>query len=497
MLRFVCSKPRALLIVLSALLIIANLAVFPGASVGRVQAAGGQSAASGPHLTEFAGAGCFTITRADGRTDCSKATATAAVQMRQRDLTRPLHIISQTHNDQIHTDAVTTEATSSLQIILRGTQQLENFPTAKAAFLAAAAAWEAKIDAPITVVIDVDFGPTWFGETYDADVLGQTDSQVLGDASIYADVRAAMVANLSSTLQSSTYSLLPQNAVPTNLGSTTYVLAPSATWRALGLISATADPDGEQREFGSPPAIGFNSKWDFDFDPSNGINSNLLDFNAVATHEIGHALGFISNVGDRELDRTAPLAVAVWDIFRFRPGTTLDSFNSASRILSSGGNQTFFFGDRELALSTGRPDGTGGDREQASHWKDDALSGQHIGIMDPTLGDGQQEVITDNDLLALSALGYRLKDSLSDASGPTISNVVYTGTKLKIKGKNLSGSLQVEINGVVIAPPLDISASGKKLTIKADAATLNLHGGDNQIRVLNGSTPSNIFALTF
>src|SRR5262249_50131464 len=185
----------------------------------------------------------------------------------------------------------------------------------------------------------------------------------------------------------------------------------------------------------------------------------------------------------------------VWDIFRFRPGTTLDSFTSASRILSSGGNQTFFFGDQELALSTGRPDGSGGDREQASHWKDDALSGRQIGIMDPTLGDGQQEVITDNDLLALSALGYRLKDSLSDASGPTINNIVYTGAKLKIKGKNFSGTLQVEINGVVIAPPLDINASGKKLIIKADAATLNLHSGDNQVRVLSGSASSNTFAL--
>src|SRR5262249_37869517 len=160
-----------------------------------------------------------------GRTDCSKATAAAAVRMQQRDLTRPMHVISRTYNDQIHTDAVTTEATGNLQIILRGTQQLESFPAAKAAFLAAAAAWAARIDAPITVIIDVDFGPTWFGEKYDADVLGQTDSQVLGDAAIYPDVRAAMIASLSTTLQSSTYSLLPQNAVPTNLGSTTYVLA--------------------------------------------------------------------------------------------------------------------------------------------------------------------------------------------------------------------------------------------------------------------------------
>ena len=39
-------------------------------------------------------------------------------------------------------------------------------PTAKAAFTAAAAKWEALIQNPITVVIDVDFGTTHFGEPF-------------------------------------------------------------------------------------------------------------------------------------------------------------------------------------------------------------------------------------------------------------------------------------------------------------------------------------------
>jgi hypothetical protein len=416
--------------------------------------------------------------------------------MRQRDLTSPMHVISQNRNDQIHTDALTAEATSSLQITLRGTAQLENFPAAKAAFLQAAANWEALIDAPISIVIDVDFGPTWFGGKYDADVLGETDSQVLGDASIYTDVRTALLANMSTSLQSSTYSLLPQISVPTNLGNTTYILASSATWRALGLINPVADPTGEQQDLGSPPAIGFNSKWDYDFDPSNGIGSNQLDFNAVATHEIGHALGFISNVGDTELTRTDPVAVSVWDLFRFRPGVTLDSFASASRILSSGGSQDFFFAGEKLALSTGRPDGTGGDREQASHWKDDSLTGAHIGIMDPTLADGELSGITDNDLMALNAFGYKLKGDQANPAGPTITSVNYNGTKLKIKGKGFTATLQVEINGVVIAPPLAISHSVKKLQIKADAATLNLQTGTNQIRVLNDGVQSNTLALS-
>jgi predicted Zn-dependent protease len=33
------------------------------------------------------------------------------------------------------------------------------------------------------------------------------------------------------------------------------------------------------------------------FQSDNGINSSSLDFVGTATHEIGHALGFISNNG--------------------------------------------------------------------------------------------------------------------------------------------------------------------------------------------------------
>ena len=496
MLRFVLSRSRARVIFLLVILTTISAPAFFGMQAWRVKASGGQTAQTGPHVTEFAGAGNFTLTRANGQTTCSKATPEAAVEMRRRDQTQPMHVISPNRSGQIRTEAVNAAATGSLQITLRGTDQLENFPAAKAAFLQAAANWEALIDAPISIVVDVDFGPTWFGEKYDDDTLGETDSQVIGDASIYGDVRAALVANMTTSLQSSTYDLLPQTSVPTNLGNTTYILAPSATWRALGLINPVADPDGEKQDLGSPPAIGFNSKWDFDFDPSDAIGVNQLDFTAVATHELGHALGFVSNVGDRELNRSDPIAVSVWDLVRFRPGVTLDSFVSTSRVLSSGGSQNFFFGGTSLALSTGRPDGTGGDKEQASHWKADELTGTHIGIMDPTLGDGERETINDNDLMALNAFGYRVKSDLGSAAGPTVTNAVYNGTKLKIKGKGFTGTLQVEINGVVVTPPLGFSNSNKKLQIKADASTLNLHTGDNQIRVLNDGLPSGIFVLS-
>jgi len=436
----------------------------------------------------------FISYKSEGKVGCREATTDEASALKNR-AGQTRHIISP--NRQIRSQSLSTESTG-LQIVLRGTAQLESYPTAKAAFLNAAASWEAVINSPITVVIDVDFGPTWFGERYDTGVLGQTDSQILGDNSIYSDVRNSLVGLAISDDRVGIYNQLPVSAVPTDIGTTTNVEAPSALWRALGFIDAVADPDGEQNDLGDPPAIGFNSAYTYDFSPTDGITSNQIDFDSVATHEIGHALGFDSNTGYTELERNAAVAVSVWDLFRFRPGTTLDSFATATRILSSGGSQRYFDGSRELALSTGRPDGTGGDREQSSHWKDDRLSGVFIGIMDPTLADGTRETITDNDLAVLSTIGYTI-NSVQSTTTPTVTSVSFNGRKMQIKGKKFTGDLQVEINGLVVAPALTLSvnSAGKKVQIKANQSALNLQSGTNQVRVITSAGASNTFAFTF
>jgi hypothetical protein len=46
-----------------------------------------------------------------------------------------------------------------LTIILRATAQLDAFPEAKAAFIRAAQNWENLIKSPVTIYIDVDYGP--------------------------------------------------------------------------------------------------------------------------------------------------------------------------------------------------------------------------------------------------------------------------------------------------------------------------------------------------
>lgn len=362
----------------------------------------------------------YIIRFVDGKPVCMAATSAEAENMLSRAKQGPaLHRISDFTSSDVATAGVPQ---TGLNIILRGTTQLEGFPDAKAAFIRAAANWQALIQTPITVVVDVDYGPTGFGQKFDTGVIGQTDSQEIPNPSGYVPIRAALNGNFSNANESTLYGALPPTIVPTDTGNTTLVWATSANLRALGLMNPVANPDGEPSgAWGTPPAVAFNSAFQYDFDPSDGIDPTKTDFDAVATHEIGHALGFTSEVGDVELTPTDGPSVSVWDMFRFRPGTTVGTFGTATRIQHSGGTQVFFSGMSELGLSTGRPDGTGGDRAQASHWKAQNPPLAPIGIMDPFIGAGQRQTITNNDLLALNMMGYRLtaEPPARYASAPT------------------------------------------------------------------------------
>ena len=296
---------------------------------------------------------------------------------------------------------------NGLTITLRSTQQLESFPEAKNAFIRAAQTWEAIIANPISIIIDVDFGPTRFGTPYPQGVLGSTTSQALLNQQGYTSARSRLLANASSEQERTLYNALPTGLLPTDQGETNRLTAPSALLRAIGEISADASPNAETN-FGPPPSIGFNSFFSFDFDPSNGIETGKMDFDAVAVHEIGHALGFISRAGSSQL--SAPDA-SLWDVFRFQSGITMTAFTSAPRVLTRGGVPVFYVGSAELRLSNAE------DGQQTSHWKDDNITGQHIGIMDPSLPLSRRFVITANDLAALDAMGYTLKSGSGGGGG--------------------------------------------------------------------------------
>ena len=67
-----------------------------------------------------------------------------------------------------------------------------------------------------------------------------------------------------------------------------------------------------------------------------------------------------------------------------------------------------------------------------------------------------------------------------------------------LKGSGLGDQLTLEVNGVVVAPPLVVKAkgSGAKAKVAGSQSTLNLRTGTNRIRLLSASgLRSNLYLL--
>ena len=333
---------------------------------------------------------------------------------------------------------------SNFRIVLRATDQLLERPEALQAFRRAAARWERVIQSELTVVIDVDYGPERFGSgEYDPGVIASANSSLQffsgtgGPAEVVAQLKGrnqgnAQLQALYNAIPVPTPSTAPDGTGGQNLGRAIGGLIPL---QALGVRAAFTDADPDVNPFGTVPNIGFNSAFNYDFDPNDGIGAGQTDFEAVVAHEIGHALAFTSAIGFT----VSPPYFTPWDLFRVRPeavtpGEPLTDgvgWETALRVVTPGPANTqvlavedgrtyfapvqvTFDGNNEYETSTATGSRSGGDGQQASHWRDDALrppslgAARKIGIMDPTIGAGERIDLSEADIRLLQLTGFEV-----------------------------------------------------------------------------------------
>ena len=294
----------------------------------------------------------------------------------------------------------------------------------------ASARWSAILTDSVTVNYDIGFanlGPTTLGgATSDFASFGyatargalSTDATSADDSAATASLQAGsafdIMINRTSNSPFGSGDATPYLDNDGDANNNTLRMTRSNA-KALGLISATATARDAD--------ITFSDQFTWDFDPDDGITPGAFDFVGVATHEIGHALGFTSGVDI--LDANAPphagpfpdnafVHVSTLDLFRFSTvshaqgvGVMDWSANTTDKFFSTDGGTT-----KIASFSTAR---NFGDGQQASHFKD----GLGLGVMDPTVAAGELLTISNNDKVVFDVIGWDLSGSSGDAPEPT------------------------------------------------------------------------------
>jgi hypothetical protein len=329
------------------------------------------------------------------------------------------------------------------------------------AFQKAANYWNKTLSNNVTIRIDIGF------EGLGAGILGSTGSNAsdIKVGSVYNALAATgtsaldsiAVANLSKLDANGNLSMrvngyvdpIAQTGIDTAAASrlssgnsvmNRYLYANTSVLKALNL--STGQPANA-----SDASITFSSSFGFDFNPTDGISAGKYDFTAVAVHELGHALGFVSGVDafDYYGHPGGPGAVFLDGdhVDNYSIGSTLDLFRYGNGFNADGtrqlqwaaGRDAFFSIDGQTVFniasatqqagffSTGEYNGDG---HQASHWADNKAallpngcyqSTKSIGIMDPTAAACDLGVVTQNDLAAFDAMGWNLNQNILAAPG--------------------------------------------------------------------------------
>lgn len=288
-----------------------------------------------------------------------------------------------------------------------------------AALELAAQTWEAVINDEITVVMSVGF-------TSGAGFIAAAGSS--SATAPYATFRNALIADASAE-EAALVGSLPAAPLDFDYGGFIYTPGISQSEDITNINTALVPALGfNDVNSGSDASITFNTDFPFDNDPTTPLEPGAVDVVYVMTHELGHALGFVSGTD-------GPNFPSVWDYFRTggegaaNDADDLAQWASVDRVMSQGGNAALDavgsiagLAENNFRLSTGT--GAGGDGRQASHWKDQSLLPQTnvIGVMDPTFEGGAGidtlNILSDADLVAFSLMGYDIDFPFAPSSTP-------------------------------------------------------------------------------
>lgn len=290
------------------------------------------------------------------------------------------------------------------------------------AFIQAGERWAALFSDPVTLTMTVGV------ETLGNGVLAQAGSRRLTYS--YSEFHSALGNDRSSADDFQGYSTLSTGSSfgmlinrtsdnPNGAGSATpyvdvaganntTINLPAANARALGLAVSAGTVTGCLGNCDSLLVFGNSFTWDYD--GSNGISAGAYDFVGIATHEIGHALGFVSGVD--LLDGNSPPVGGPFPANQFTFVSALDLFrysalSTAAGVIDFSADTRVKYFSLDGGITAGPQFSTGrnfGDGQQNSHWKD----AMGLGIMDPTAGQGELLNLGFNDVQALDVIGWTL-----------------------------------------------------------------------------------------